>query len=75
MSECESIQYGDTNSKSVLGSMNDLAFHYKHHIQSEGRVHSYALPSIIKKLNRMSMGALEYVYPVEALKAVYESRP
>lgn len=72
MSECESILYGNTNSKSVLGSMNDLAFHYKHHIQSEGGAHSYAVPSIIGKLNRMPMGALEYVYPIEALKAIYE---
>lgn len=72
MSEYESIQYANTNSKSVLGSMNDLAFHYKYHIQSEGGVHSYAVPNIIKKLNHMPMGALDYVYPVEALKAVCE---
>jgi len=73
MSEYESIQYANTNSKSVLGSMNDLAFHYKYHIQSEGGVHSYAVPSIIKKLNHMPMGALEYMFPIEALKAVYEN--
>ena len=73
LSEYESIQYANTNSKSILGSMNDLAFHYKYHIQSEGGVHSYAVPSIIKKLNHMPMGALEYVFPIEALKAVYEN--
>jgi hypothetical protein len=72
MSEYESIQYANTNNKSVMGSMNDLAFHYKYHIQSEGGVHSYAVPSIIKKLNRMPMGALEYVYSAEALKVVLE---
>ena len=53
--------------------MNDLAFHYKYHIQSEGGVHSYAVPSIIKKMNHMPMGALEYAFPVEALKSVYEN--
>ncbi|MCH8069036.1 MAG: hypothetical protein IID16_07215 [Candidatus Marinimicrobia bacterium] len=73
MSEYESIQYANTNSKSVLGSMNDLAFHYKYHIQSEGGVHSYAVPSIIKKLNHMPMGALEYVFSIEALKSVYDT--
>jgi hypothetical protein len=73
MSEYESIQYANTNSKSILGSMNDLAFHYKYHIQSEGGVHSYAVPSIIKKLNHMPMGALEYMFPIEALKALYET--
>jgi len=72
MSEYESIQYANTNSKSVIGSMNDLAFHYTHYIQSEGGVHSYSVPSIIQKMNRTPMGALEYVFPVEALKVIYE---
>ncbi|MDI6687573.1 MAG: hypothetical protein QME06_05055 [Desulfobacterales bacterium] len=71
MSEYELIQYANTNSKSVLGSMNDLAFHYKYHIQYEGGVHSYAVPGIIKKLNHMPMSALDFVLPIEALKAVY----
>ena len=39
MSEYELIQYSNTNNKSVLGSINDLAFHYKSFIQSEGGVH------------------------------------
>ena len=72
MSEYESIQYANTNNKSVMGSMNDLAFHYKYYIQSEGGVHSYTIPSIIRKLNRLPMGALKFVYPVEALKSVLE---
>ena len=70
ISEYTSIQYTNTKSKSISGSMNDLAFHYKYLIQSEGGVHSYAVPSIIKKLNHMPMGALGYVFPVDALKAV-----
>jgi len=73
MSEYASIKYTNTNSKSILGSMNDLAFHYKYLIQSEGGVYSYAVPSIIKKLNHMPMGALEYVFPIDALKAVFKN--
>ena len=73
MTEYQEIEYSNTNSKSVLGSMNDLAFHYKYHILSEGGVHSSALPNIIKKLNRMPMGAIEYRFPIEALKAMYEN--
>jgi hypothetical protein len=65
------IGYANTNNKSVLGSMNDLAFHYKYHIHTEGGVDSSAVPGIIKKLNRMPMGALEYVFAKEALKALY----
>lgn len=73
MSDYESVQYANTNSKSILGSMNDLAFHYKYHIQAQGGAHSYAVPSILKKLNHMPMGALEYVFPIQALKAAYEN--
>ena len=73
MTEYQEIEYSNTNSKSVLGSMNDLAFNYKYHILSEGGVHSSALPNIIKKLNRMPMGAIEYRFPIEALKAMYEN--
>jgi len=73
MTEYQEIEYSNTNSKSVLGSMNDLAFHYKYHILSEGGVHSSALSNIIKKLNRMPMGAIEYRFPIEALKAMYEN--
>ena len=73
LAEYEELRYGKTKSKSVLGSMTDLAFHYKYHIQEEGGVHSIAVPSIIKKLNRMPMGAIEYTYPIEALRAMYEN--
>jgi phosphoribosyl-ATP pyrophosphohydrolase len=70
--EYEDVYYAKTNNKSVLGSMNDLAFHYKLHLQEAGGVHSYLVPSIIKKLNHMPMGAINYGYPIDALRAMYE---
>jgi len=73
MEEYREVGYAGTNSKSVLGSMKDLAFHYEYHILSEGGVHSPMVPEIIHKLNRMPMGALGYKYPIEALKAMYEA--
>ena len=73
MSEYESIGYANTSSKSVLGSMNDLAFHYKHSILEAGGCHSYLIPNIISQLNHMPMGAIEYVYSIEALKALYQN--
>lgn len=66
------VRYAKTSSKSVLGSMNDLAFHYKFLIQEAGSVYSHLVPGIIKQLNRMPMGPLKYRYPIEALKALYE---
>jgi len=73
LSEYDEVEYANTNSKSVLGSMNDLAFHYKYSIQEAGGVHSPAVPEIIRRLNRMPMGALKYVFPIEALKALYQT--
>ena len=72
LSEYNEVGYAKSNNKSVLGSMNDLAFHYKYHIQDEGGIHSYAIPSIIHKLNHMPMGAIDYKYPIEALRNMYE---
>ncbi|MFQ5470191.1 MAG: hypothetical protein ACE5EH_07775 [Gammaproteobacteria bacterium] len=73
LSEYEEIGFANTNSKSVLGSMNDLAFHYKYHILEAGGVHSPAVPEIIRKLNRMPMGAIKYTYPIEELRAMYQT--
>jgi hypothetical protein len=72
-SEYAEIAYGNTNNKSVLGSMNDLAFHYKYQIMEEGGVHGCMVPSIISRLNHMPMGAIRYVYPIKALMAMYET--
>ncbi|MGV6816680.1 MAG: DUF6933 domain-containing protein [Thiotrichales bacterium] len=68
LSEYESVEYARTKSRSVLGSLNDLAYHYTYHIQDAGGVYSAMVPEIIRKLNRMPMGALDYKYSIEALK-------
>ena len=36
-------------------------------------VHSPAVPGISRRLNRMPMGALKYVFPIEALRALYQT--
>ena len=71
--EYDEVGYANTNSKSVLGSMNDLAFHYKYSILEAGGVHSYAVPEIIRRLNRMPMGSLKYMFPIEALRGLYQT--
>ena len=71
LSEYQEIGYAATNSKAVLGSMNDLAFHYKYLLLEGGGVHSCDLPEIIRNLNRMPMGALGYEYSSVALKTLF----
>ena len=70
MHEYNDIEYSKTDSKRVLGSMNDLAYHYKARILDAGGIHSYKIPQIIKDLNRMPMGTIQYNYPIDLLKEV-----
>ncbi len=58
LSEYDEIGFSSTSSKSVLGSMNELAFHYKPNILGAGGVHSPAVPGIIRQVNRMPMRAI-----------------
>ncbi len=71
LEEYREIAYSNTNNKSVLGSMTDLAYHYKYYILSDGSIHGCDLPGIIKKQNHMPMSAIAYRYPIEELKALY----
>ena len=71
LEEYSEIGYALTTSKRVLGSMNDLANHYKYHVIDGGGVHGCNLPEIIRSLNRMPMGAIGYKLSLEALKELY----
>lgn len=71
LQEYAEIGFANTNNRSVLGSMNDLAQHYQYHIEEAGGVHSCMVPQIIHDLNRMPMGAIDYRFSVEALRELY----
>ncbi len=68
LNEYSSLEFKNTDNKSVLGSINDLAFHYKVNIEDEGSIHTHQIPNIIKRFNHMPMGALKYTYAIKALK-------
>lgn len=57
MKEFDEVQFANTNSRRVLGSLNELAFMYVCHLEDEG-VHSPRLPEIIKRMNRVVMGMI-----------------
>ena len=71
LAESAQVTVGGQTSRSVLGSVNDLAFHYKVHVVEAGGVHSAEVPNIIRRLNRMPMGALKYGFPIEELQSLY----
>ncbi len=64
IADCSKFAYAKAHDKSVLGSMNDIACHYKWYLLE--RTHSVA--ESIHELNRMPMGALKYEFPIEVLK-------
>ncbi len=71
MEEYKNIAFAATNNRSVMGSMNDLAFNYQVQIESHGGINTVRLPEIITQLNRMPMKTLGYGYPVDALRSLY----
>lgn len=69
LEEYHDIAYSRSKSRSVLGSMNEIAFGYKYAMLSGGGVHGYDFPGIIKNQNRTLLGAPDYKYPIETLRA------
>ena len=71
LNEYQIIGYANSSSRSVLGSLNDLVTHYKYYVLSDGGLSQCDLPAIIKRLNRMPMGAIGYQNGIDALKQCY----
>jgi len=70
LAEYTEVGYANTENRSVLSSMNELAFHYKDYILADGGVRNCTVPGIIRDLNRMPMSAIGRKHPVEALKTL-----
>ena len=68
LKEYENIKYAKTISRSVLGSMNDFAFNFKYKILTEGGIEFCDIASIVKLINRIPMGSIDYQYPIEKLQ-------
>jgi len=66
--EYDTIGFANTNNKSVMGSMNDLAFNYTVAIQQDGGVNRCMIPQIIYQL---PMKAIGYGEAIDALKKLY----
>lgn len=64
----DQIGFANTSNRSVIGSMNDLAFHYQFKIEEAGGVNTYMMPEIIKAMNRVPFSRLEHCRPIESLQ-------
>jgi hypothetical protein len=71
LAEYKELSFAKSSSRSVLGSSNDIAFHYKYLILQAGGLHSWRVPEIIRELNRMPMQAIKHTFPIEELAHLY----
>jgi len=68
MGDRNTIAIAKTNSKSVLGSMNDLALQIEYHIKGCGGLENIDLRRLNREINRVPMGALGYRYAIECFE-------
>jgi len=72
MSEYTEIQFAKTNSRSVLGTMNEQAFVYDMLINEGGGLKMCDMMGITQHINHMLMRAPDYIYPDEVLQEVVQ---
>lgn len=66
--EYDQVGISKAFNRSVLGSMNDLKYHFEFLADREGSAEGMHLLKINQEINRIPMGALKYAYPIEELK-------
>ncbi len=57
------IKYAKTDNRSLLGSMNDLAFHVNDVVQSHQNLAHVDVFSLVRKLNNIPFKAIGFEYP------------
>ena len=73
LDEIQEIHCAKTNNRSVLGSMNDLAYQLEWIVHANGGLAHASMDSVAHELNRIPMRAIrEHTYGVEALRSRLE---
>ena len=70
LDEIEELRFGKTNNRSVLGSMNDLAYQLEWIIDSLGGLGVCSLDEVHHKVNCIPMSAIKpHVFSIDALRS------
>lgn len=70
MAEYENITFSKTTSRSILGSMNDLAQLYRHYVWFDGGLNSCDMNEIILRVNNTPQANLGHKYSIDTAKAM-----
>ena len=65
LDQCQKIDYGKTNNRSVLGSMNDQRFQLEYFIQSMGGLAQTDIYELNHHINRNILSAINYKHPID----------
>jgi len=68
IAECAQIEFCNTNSRQILGMMNQFARYYENAFCELGSLHSCEIPNVIRNANRMLAGMPEYKTPIIELQ-------
>ena len=71
--EHQRIVIAKTNNRSILGSMNDLAFQIKAMIYATGGLDNANLSEINRQLNRIPMSAIKYKVSIDEMKRLLDN--
>lgn len=72
LADNQEITIAKTNNRSVLGSMNDVAYQIEHRVRTLDGLDRLDLEAFNQELNRIPMGAINYKFSIEALKSKLE---
>ena len=73
-SEYRSLNYSEAENKSMRATISDLELRYKLLIRAEGGICYCNLPEIIHKMNQTPLPANGQVYPVDAVRKLFEAQ-
>lgn len=66
--DCTIARFAKTDSRKVLGNMNDLVFAYEHMIWHEGGVNNCDLNSILYRINRTPQRNIGWGYSIDVAR-------
>ena len=69
LDEYREVKFAKTKNRSVLGSMNDLAFQIKYRVENSGGLNYLEPMALNQELNRILFKAVDYQYSIDALSA------
>ncbi len=74
LEDYQDIEFANTDSRQIVGTMNQLTLEYSFLVEEAGGIHSAQIPRIIQQMNKTIIRQLDWNYPVEAFRILCQSK-